>query len=172
MEQCPGCQVRLPKGVGETHRYIGASPACWEIYCTLLQGGDPPLAPDPINNLLVDAYAAQHHGTPSAQAIQSVAVHLLALYGILEKGVAVDQALWIRRRALRQQGQSKAGRFTWLAPPSVEKPMTIMDIVQAETLPARTEQVRAYAQSVWGSWHPIHRDTISQWYQQFVLADL
>ena len=31
-EPCPGCQAPLPALDGPTHRYIGASPACWAIY--------------------------------------------------------------------------------------------------------------------------------------------
>jgi hypothetical protein len=57
--------------------------------------GPRALAPAPTNALLGDAYAAQHPGTPSPQAIQSVAVHLLALYAVLEKGVASEMALWV-----------------------------------------------------------------------------
>ncbi|HLF87607.1 MAG TPA: DUF5946 family protein [Anaerolineales bacterium] len=82
---CPGCRALLPDIDGPTHRYIGASPACWGIYTALTGGGEPPMAPAPSNTLIVDAYAAQHPGTPSPQSIQSVAVHLIALYGVLEK---------------------------------------------------------------------------------------
>jgi hypothetical protein len=66
---------------GPTHRYISASPACWAI-CTTFGAGEPPVAPSPLRELLVDAYAP-HPGVPSDQAIQSVAVHLITLYGVL-----------------------------------------------------------------------------------------
>src|SRR5690606_37658695 len=120
----------LPAGDGPTHRYIGASPACWAIFSALLNAGEPPLAPGPMNGLIGDAYAAQHPGTPSPQAIQSVAVHLLVLYGVLERGVAPDQALWIRQRALRDQTQSRRARFTWMTPPSFAGSLTVADIVR------------------------------------------
>jgi hypothetical protein len=112
-----------------------------------LNAGEPPLAPDPINGLIVDAYAAQHPGTPSARATQSVAVHLLALYGLLVKGVAAEQALWVRQRALQPQARSRRGRFDWLEPPSFVGTVTVVDIVQAATLTTRTEQVRRYVWS-------------------------
>jgi hypothetical protein len=70
LEPCPGCRAPLPPVDGPTHRYIGASPACWALYTALQSGGDPPLAPAPANALLVDAYAAQHPGAPSPQATQ------------------------------------------------------------------------------------------------------
>jgi hypothetical protein len=119
----------------------------------------------------VDAYAAQHPGTPSIQASQSVAVHLLTLYGVLVKGVAVEQALWVRQRALRQHGQPRSGRFEWLEPPSFVGQMTVVDIVQAATATTRTEQAGRYVRSVWHTWRQVHLDIISQWYEQFVMAD-
>lgn len=170
MEPCPGCTALLPPSTGPTHRYIGASPACWELY-SLLNAGEPPLTPHPRNGLLVDAYAAQHPGVPSPQAIQSVAIHLLTLYGILMKGIADEQALWIRRRALRIQDQSKHGRFVWMEPPSFEGQLTIVDIVQAPTPDQRTEQLQSYVDTVWQTWSDRHLGTISDWYDQFVLPD-
>ncbi len=92
IERCPGCCAGLPPLDGPTHRYIGASPACWAIFANLFNAGEPPLAPGPLNGLIGDAYAAQYPGTPSEQAIQSVAVHLLALYGVLNLGNVPGEA--------------------------------------------------------------------------------
>lgn len=169
-EICPGCAARLPRSEGAVHRYIGASAACWELYSNLLNGGEPPLAPASAVGLLVDAYAAQHPGTPSPQAIQSVAVHLLTLYGVLVRGTGHDQALWIRRRALREQGGAKHGRFYWLVPPSFAGSLTIADIVQGDTAAARTELVERYVSEVWTTWAEAYRDTVAQWYERFVVA--
>ena len=52
---CPGCQAQLAPADGPTHRYIGASPACWALYTTLYNGGEPPLAPAAQSQLLGDA---------------------------------------------------------------------------------------------------------------------
>jgi hypothetical protein len=120
---------------------------------------------------LVDAYAAQHPGTPSAQAIQSVAVHLLTLYGVLVRGVTPANALWIRQRALRGQTQTRQGRFQWLPPPSFAGSLTVADIVQASTPMARTEQVKLYLQDVWSAWSQVHLDPIASWYEKFVVVD-
>ncbi|MEM8533094.1 MAG: DUF5946 family protein [Chloroflexota bacterium] len=170
IEPCPGCAALLPPSTGSTHRYIGASPACWERY-SLLNAGEPSLTPHPRNGLLVDAYAAQHPGISSPQAIQSVAVHLLTLYGILIKGIADEQTVWIRQRALRTQDQSRRDRFGWLEPPSFEGQLTVVDIVQAATPDERTEQLQSYVESVWQTWRHMHLGTISDWYDQFVLPD-
>ena len=171
LEQCPGCGVRLPKSEGPTHRYIGASAGCWALYTALLNGGAPPLAPTPANALLIDAYAAHHPGVPSPQAVQSVAVHLLTLYGVLVRGVAHGNALWVRQRALRVQKSPKHSRFSWLTPPSFVRSPTVLDIVQAATPTVRTEQVEQYVAAVWSCWSQPYADVIATWYEQFVVPD-
>lgn len=171
LETCPGCQAQLPRSEGAVHRYIGASAACWELYSNLLNGGEPPLAPAPAVGLLVDAYAAQHPGTPSPQAVQSVAVHLLTLYGVLVRGMGHNQALWIRRRALREQGGTKHGRFHWLIPPSFAGSLTVADIVRGETAEARTELVERYVDEVWAKWAEPYERVVAEWYNRYVVGD-
>ena len=133
------------------------------------------MAPAPTNALLIDAYAAQHPGSPSPQAIQSVAVHLLALYGIFDQGVAPEHALWIRRRPLRERVQGMPGdkhnRFQWLAPPDLASCLTIADIVQAPTPAVRTEKAREYIEQVWSLWAEQHLSTLAQWYALYVEAE-
>jgi hypothetical protein len=170
LEICPGCAAQLPLLDGPTHRYIGASPACWALY-SALNVGEPPIASGPYKGLLVDAYAAQHPGVPSPQAIQSVAVHLLTLYGILVKGMAPDQALWLRLRPLRDGKQPKHSRFVWLTPPLFAGSLTVADLVQAPTPGERAALVQRYVESVWATWAQEHLATIAQWYDRFVLAD-
>lgn len=168
---CPGCGALLPASAGPTHAYIGASPACWAQFSALFNGGEPPLAPAPLAALIGDAYAAQHPGTPSAQATQSVAVHLLTLYGVLVRGVAPQNALWVRRRALRTGARAKHGRFTWLTPPGARYAATIVDIIRAPTPAARAEQVAPYIHAVWERWSQPHGATIAVWYDAYVLPD-
>ncbi|MFN8457122.1 MAG: DUF5946 family protein [Anaerolineae bacterium] len=167
-ELCPDCGARLPKIEGPTHRYIGASPACWAIFTALFNAGEPPLAPAPMNALIGDAYAAQHPGMPSPQAIQSVAVHVLTLYAVLEKGVSPEKALWVRQRALRERGGSKRERFKWLTPPLFSGSLTVADIVSLSTPQARAEQAKQYVESVWRRWAQLHALTIVAWYEQYV----
>lgn len=133
LESCPGCQAALAPSAGPTHRYIGASAACWAIYTALQSGGEPPLAPAPLNALLLDAYAAQHPGMPSPQAIQSVAVHLLVLHGIFTHQLGVERALWLRREALQQRTGSRAARYRWLDPPDFSGSTTVAAIVGEPT---------------------------------------
>lgn len=171
LEPCPDCRALLSPLDGPTHRYLGASSACWTLYANLHNGGEPPLAPSPYNNLLVDAYAAQHPGVPSDQAIQSVAVHTITLYGVLERGVSLEQTLWLRLRPLREQKSSKRGRFHWLTPPSFAGTITIAEIVAVPTPTARSQKVKGYAEQVWSLWAQAHEATITHWYEAFVLPD-
>ncbi len=171
-ETCPDCGAVLPKFDGPTHRYLGASPSCWAMYSALNGAGEPPIAPGPFNALLVDAYAAQHFGVPSNQAIQSVAVHLLTLYGILERGVSIERAIWLRTRGLRDGSQPKHSRFVWLTPPSFADGLKIADIVAAPTPIARAERVKDYVHNVWSIWWATeHAGTLVQWYERYVVPE-
>ncbi|MGH8871164.1 MAG: DUF5946 family protein [Acidimicrobiia bacterium] len=86
---CPGCHAELDVSEGPTHRYIGASPACRDVYTRLL-GGDPPMSGASLGPLLVDAYPAQHPGDDSPQATQSAAVHLLVLEAVFGDAMTLD----------------------------------------------------------------------------------
>ena len=171
LEECPGCGARLPHHNGPTHRYIGASAACWAVFSDLFNAGQPPMAPVPTLTLLGDAYAAQHPGTPSAQAIQSVAVHVLTLYGVFVRGVEPTNALWVRQRALREHGRAKHERFHWLTPPLCTGSLTIVDIVQGSTALERATVAQHYIETVWTQWANLHVSSIARWYDAYVLAN-
>ena len=170
LTSCPGCGALLPALDGPTHRYIGASPACWAIY-TALMVDEPPLAPTPSSPLLVDAYAAQHPGLPSPQSIQSVAVHLLTLYGVLVRGAAPAAALQIRLRAVGAmdgaKGARKHGRYTWLTPPLFAGSLTVAQVAQGPTAQERATLAERYVREVWACWAPRYGATIARWYDEF-----
>ncbi len=170
LEPCPNCGALLPPNDGPTHRYLGASPACWALY-SALNAGEPPVAPGRYNALLVDAYAAQHYGVPSPQSIQSVAVHLITLYGILEQGQPVGQAIWLRTRPPRAGKTPKHSRFVWLTPPNFTGSLTVADIVRASTPAQRAVVVQDYVASVWSIWAKAARAMVEPWYVRYVLAD-
>lgn len=168
---CPGCGVHLPDHEGPTHRYVGASAACWALFSSLLNAGEPALAPAPMNALIGDAYPVQHPGTPSKQAIQSVAVHLLVLYGVLDQRVQPSNALWVRQRALREIAGTRQDRFEWLVPPRLDGQLTIVDIIQAATPTERSQQAQSYVEQIWQVWSRTHLPAVADWYARFVLPD-
>lgn len=138
-ERCAGCGASVPRSDGPTHEYIGASPGCWAIFTELA-----------MNQLVVDAYAAQHPGTPSRRSIQSVAVHLISLCVQIEHGADAARA---RDAILAALGI--AFRFVWLDPPSWDDALTIADVRDAAG-------ARAWAESVWRAWAP-HHHTVRAW---------
>ncbi len=168
---CPGCGAALPPIDGPTHRYIGASAPCWAIHSALVNAGEPPMMPAPHLDLIVDAYAAQHPGIPSPQSIQSVAVHLLALYSVFVQGTDPANAVHVRARAVRGSIRSRRDRFTWLEPPNLHGGMTVAQIAAAPTPVERTELVKVYVEEVWARWAAHYAETVAAWYAEFVVPD-
>ncbi|TXG76920.1 hypothetical protein E6Q11_03875 [Candidatus Dojkabacteria bacterium] len=150
--QCPDCKAFVPNIEGPVHAYIGGSAGCWQIYGEILakEYSDP--AYWKVHRLTVDAYMAQHPGKPSRQAIQSVNVHLLALYLIFEKHYSFDAAC----KALGDIIKKKKGRFTWLSQPEDLGTITVVDVTGAQDAHEHEQRVIAWAKSVWAAWLPHH----------------
>lgn len=178
LHACPDCGAWFPEHPGPVHRYLGASAGCWAMFSAWLVGegpsdhdlagsrpssaaGVPVDAPPGIESLVMDAYAAQHHGVPSPQAIQSVAVHLLVLHGVLSRRQSPSRALWIRQRALRQRGV-----FHWLTPPADTRAISFRHIFPSGSAPACT--AADYVASVYESWAHLHRAQLDAWYDASV----
>lgn len=163
-EICPDCGVELSVNNGVGHPYIGASPSCWELYSYLLIGS-PEVTPSHFTILLNDAYCVQHHGiSTKPQAVQSVAIHLLTLYGVLT--LHHDNSKWIRDQILR--GNYRNG-FAWLTPPADNQRVNVLQIVQGETPEKRAALLEKYITTVHDSWVKLHEATLHRWWQQFVL---
>ena len=184
LEGCPGCGALFPPTGGPTHKYIGAGAGCWALFTPLSAGAQPdpelvarsrippvlgpvapPTKPGTLGALLADAYATQHHGGSNAQAVQSVAVHLLALHGVLREGQPAEQALWIRRRASRTKGV-----FSKLRPPPLGTALTIRHLFPGGGV-AEPYSVDDYARSVYETWYAEHSAVVTEWYARYVIGD-
>ncbi len=154
---CLGCGAIVAKSDGPTHAYIGASPGCWAVYGQVLAREYGEFAYPACHRLTVDAYAAQHPGRPSRRSIRSVAMHLVSLFLVLEEGLASDQATARIRHMLRRPVP-----FVWLAPPSFNGSLTIVDVAAAGELAEHEHLVGRWAASVWDAWHP-HHETVRHW---------
>ena len=134
---CQGCGAFFPPYDGPTHRYVGASAACWALFNWSVVLRDPeatdlltrsrvpetpvaiPACTDAsLDALFGDAYGVQHHGDESPQAIQSVAIHLLNVHGMIAG--RTTRPGWVLGRALR-----KKGVFHKLTPPALGSALTI-----------------------------------------------
>jgi hypothetical protein len=162
-EVCPGCKASLEPVDGPTHRYIGASPACWHIYTILGAGGYAIVGGDRYGSLLVDAYAAQHPGVDSPQARQSVAAHLVTLWAILRAGADIEKAIDIRVRAVSVG--KRTGGFEWLEPAPESYPLTVAGLISAEPIDAAS--IDLYVGGVLGSWMTNHEHAIKRWYDLY-----
>jgi hypothetical protein len=149
---CPGCKVVLPAFAGPTRPYLGASPACWNVYSRMLgrEYGDPPRFA--VHRMTVATYAAQHPGIPGRRAIQSVNVHLVALYltrdrksepGLISRVMGALISAW-------------KGKLLRLPLPASLGPITVAGVEKAETAQEHVTAVGNWAQCVWLAWEKHH----------------
>ncbi|MGB3541789.1 DUF5946 family protein [Rubrivirga sp.] len=152
---CPGCGGLFPDGTGPVHRYLESSPGCWAAYGEVLarEYGSP--GHFAVHRLTVDAYAAQHPGQPSPQTAQSVAVHLLSLYAVLDRGLSPEAATRLIGRAVER------GPYPWLVPPASRGDVTVADVVLATSVESHARAVRAWARSAWEAWQEYHGQVVA-----------
>ena len=156
MLKCMGCGGAFADIQGPTHRYIESSPGCWAAYGEVLAREYSDQAYFQVHRLTVDAYAVQNPGWPSPQSIQSVAVHLIRLYLVLETGLGLQRA----NDAIKAAAEFRT--YTWLTPPSSLGNITVADVRKAKDVEEYRQRVHAWAESAWGAWSP-HHATIRAW---------
>lgn len=160
-EICNGCGAEVECIEYEVPPDTDVAPGCWKLFCDLLSNEYGEHAYPPITHrLTVDAYACQHPGAPSVQSIQSIAVHLISLYLIIEKGVESRTATDAIRKAL-----GKKLEFSWLEPPENRGEMTILDVFKQKDPESINSAVKQWAQSVWDAWSS-HHDTVKKWAEE------
>lgn len=182
MEPCQGCGALFPPYEGPVHRYIGASAACWALfnYSVMLGEHDatellarsripethvvvPTRTDAAFDAVFGDAYGVQHHGESSPQAIQSVAVHLLNVHGIVSG--RTTQPGWALGRALR-----KKGVFHKLTPPPLNSALTIRHLFPGGGVDRPVTRTQ-FVLSVYEAWMSLHSLTVEQWYERYVVPD-
>jgi hypothetical protein len=109
------------------------------------------------NRLSVDAYAVQHPGHPSPQAIQSVALHLVRLCLLLKHGLDLQRA----NDAMLAATQMKS-KFVWLTPPVSRGTITVADVHRVRSAEEHTALVRKWADASWDAWKS-HHAQIEAW---------
>ena len=180
---CPGCGALFPPVDGPTHRYIGASAGCWALFTWSTTTEEPdatglvaqsripenlvpvPAHGDalPLDSLCGDAYGVQHHGDDSPQAIQSVAVHLLNLHGIISG--KTTRPGWPIGRALRTRGV-----FHKLDPPALGSALTFRHLFPGGGVVTPVTRSQ-YVASVYEAWMALRRSTVEHWYERYVVPD-
>lgn len=158
LETCPDCGVKLDKHKADvTHAYLGASGSCWRVYGEVLAREYSNRDFMKFHRWTVDAYAAQHPGKPEPRTIQSINVHLLALFLLVEKQSEPTFVTAAMGKFIEREKQ----RFKWLAPPRQRGNVTVVDILSANTVEAHGTAVKKWAADVWNAWgehHPTIRN--------------
>ena len=183
LSPCPGCGALFPPHDGSTHRYLGASAGCWALFSWSAVSGATDVAdlvaqsriPDnlvpvpargdalPLDSLWGDAYGVQHHGGTSPQAVQSVAVHLLNLHGIING--KTTRPGWPIERAMRTRGV-----FQKLDPPTLGSALTFRHLFLGGGVVTPVTRSQ-YVVSVYEAWMAVHRSIVEQWYERYVVPD-
>lgn len=155
--KCFGCGAVVPDVEGAVHPYMLSVPGCWQLYGEILAKEYAEVGYRPIHRITVDAYAVQHPGKPVRQAIQSVAVHLISLYYVLERGYDFQRAAQAMRRALQNKQV-----FVWLEPPVNRGDITVTDVARTTGFIEHGSMVRKWGESAWMAWSK-HHDQIHKW---------
>jgi hypothetical protein len=146
---CIGCRAMVADIDGPTFRYPdAASPGCWKIYCDILAKEYGEWRYPPIHRLTVDAYTVQHPGRQTLQTAQSVTVHLISMYLVLERGYDFQQATEVMGRVIKEHKKD----FVWLNPPDNRGDITVLDVSKARDLEEHTGMVKQWALSAWHAW--------------------
>ena len=83
---CPQCGAAVPEIDGPVHAYVPSAPGCWAAFGALRADEMLRSPGSEANNLVVDAYMAQHPGDGTDRRDrQSVFVHLVSLCAVVER---------------------------------------------------------------------------------------
>lgn len=185
--QCPGCKVILPYQERLSHlessqqygsatfgRYGVASPECLALYNQILMNeymfGRPMCA-------RLDAYGVQHPPHPEIQkqlevegryiaaSKQSVAIHLIALYLMIEKKMPLEAVSTVMGRILSSDKQVKLENEELISPANLGT-LTVADVVKATTPEEHTELVWKWSRSAWDAWKSYHHK-VQEWYEKY-----
>ena len=164
MNACPQCGVDLPDYDGPTHPYFGASPACWAAYGVILEReySNPEFFKN--HRMTVDAYALQHPGDKSPQAIQSVNIHLISSTLIFEHQAA-DRALNAMRK-ISTASKKDSHLFKWLEPPKNLGAITVTDVLPHTQVDDHLRTIEDWAKTTWQAWS-IHHKVAEKHLRQF-----
>lgn len=153
---CPGCGSDLPAVDGPLHAYMTSSPACWAAFGQVMAREYADRSLMAIHRLSVDAWAVQHPGDGSRQAVQSVGLHLARLMVQIEGGLSGEAANTAMLGFARRKAELPP------LPPRAAYAVTVADVLHAVDPVAHQAAVRRWADSAWAAWSDQH-DFIRRW---------
>ncbi|MDH3403856.1 MAG: DUF5946 family protein [Acidobacteriota bacterium] len=159
---CFSCGAVVADCDGPVHPYMASSPGCWAAFGEVLEREYSAAAYAKNHRLTVDAYAVQHPGEPSPQSVRSVALHLVSLHLVLERGVAHAHATRVLQAASRE-----SPAFYRLVPPASLGTVTVRDVLDGRSAEEHLHAVARWAESAWLAWADWH-DQVAAWAQSLL----
>ena len=138
------------KETATSHRYINASPECWDLYTEVLaiEYSNASLFQQ-VHELTVDGYAVQHPGGKHPD--KSLGIHLCGLHLMLDLGIPSAN---IPR--LHQHVADNIETWPHFPPPPDLGSVTVLDVALAGSVEEHAGKVWQWARSVWQAWSPHH----------------
>lgn len=176
--QCPGChaiypyQEELEQQNVAFARYGVTSPECFEALNQVMAyeyGYGQPMS------MRLDAYGAQHpphakiqkelgiNERLAAASKQSVVIHLIALYLMIEKKLELPKVSEVMARILTSGVSLEDEEFT---PPTDLGRVTVQDVLKATNREEHVKLIWAWSKSVWQAWAKDHA-RICEIYEQY-----
>lgn len=156
---CFACGGEVPDTDGKTPDHLISSPGCWATFGKILRREYQKPGYRENHRLTVDAYTVQHPPARSPEAARQMALRLIGLCAVLERGTTqgeVSRTLeW-----LSQQGPE----YEWLPPPPPKRrgDVTAADVVKARSAESHLDMVEVWARSAWKAWAR-HHDRVRSW---------
>ena len=138
------------KETATSHRYINASPECWDLYTEVLaiEYSNASLFQQ-VHELTVDGYAVQHPGGKHPD--KSLGIHLCGLHLMLDRDIPSAN---IPR--LHQRIADNIEAWPHFPHPPDLGSVTVFDVALASSAEEHAEKVWQWARSVWRAWSPHH----------------
>ena len=149
---CPYCNAAVPVCDGPTHEYIVTSSGCWKIFGDVLAREYNDRDFWKVHRFTVDTYAAQHASGDDPRQLQSVTVHLVSLYLLIERELSEDQV----RKVMEVVIQKMKGKFRKLAMPSFSRALKVSDVLKATNATEHQALVKKWSIDVWNAWKDEH----------------
>ncbi len=177
-QQCPGCHAIFPYQEDLTQQNVGfarygvTSPECFEALNQVMANEyayDLPMC------IRLDAYGAQHppHAEIQKQLCvndrliaasqQSVVIHLIALYLMVEKKIELSKVSQIMARILISGVALEHEAFT---PPEDLGSITVQDVLKATTREEHIRLIWQWSESAWKAWAKDHQ-RIRELYEKY-----
>lgn len=153
--KCFACGAPVLNIEGDCHAYMLAAPGCWAMFTEVMEREYSDARFQRGHQFAVDAYACQHVGQADDQrAINSVYIHLAALYSFFEKGLSQAELPVLRNKF--SQYYKDRSPLTPLEPPPSFGPYTVFDLWDKEDPNLLVEITKKWAAATWYAWAHQH----------------